>query len=220
MIMTIEKRIQEFLDYYQDMHIVNETGEYTEISGNIHIHRSIEPYVMDKNYELSVFIPIYDGEFPYVIDRSGSIEKDYPHRYSDGKLCLATEIDMVMEFENNPSLVNWMQKFVEPYYVIYGYYKRYGEYPEGDRTHGEDGIVQSYMDIFSVNGTHSVLLLNEIVNEEYRGHRLCPCDSGEKLRNCHGEMVLRFKRRPMLMKQATKDYKMIVQRYIDERTKQ
>jgi len=218
--MVVDKRTQEILDYYRDMHIVKETEEYTEISGYIHIHRSIDQYVSNKNYELSVFVPVSDGKIPYVIDRSGSIEKDYPHRYPDGMLCLATEIDMVLEFEKDPSLVNWMQRFVEPYYVIYEYYKRYGEYPEGDRAHGEDGIVQSYMDIFSVDGQHAVCLLNEIVYEAYRGHHPCPCDSGKRLRNCHGEIVLRFKKQPMLLKQATKDYHMILQRYIDECAKQ
>ncbi len=218
--MAVDKRIQALLDYYQDMHIVNETEECTEIFGNMHVHRSVDQYVVNKNYELTIFIPVSDGEMPYVVDSGGSIEKDYPHRYPDGKLCLATEIDMVLEHEKNPSLLNWMRQFVEPYYVIYEYYKRYGEYPYGDRAHGEYGIVQAYMEIFSVDAVHVVYLLKDIVYESYRGHHLCPCDSGKRLRNCHGESILRFKEQPILLGQATKDYKIILQRIKDECTKQ
>ena len=218
--MATNKQIQELIDYYRDMHIVNETEMCTEISGFIHIHRSIDQYVSNSTYELSIFIPVVEGKLPYVIDRSGNIEKDYPHRYSDGMLCLATDIDMVLEFEKNSSLVNWMQRFVEPYYITYEYYKRYGEYPNGDRAHGEDGIVQSYMEIFSVDGSHAVSLLHEIVHKTYRGHQLCPCGSGKRLRNCHGEIVLWFKRHPMLLLQATKDYQKLWQRYIYEHSKQ
>lgn len=216
--MDIDKRVQELMDYCPDMHLTEENYKFIEISGVLNIHRSIEQYVLNKSYELSLFIPKSEDELPYVIDR-GSIDKDYPHIYSNGQLCLATEIDMVREFVNNPSLVNWISRFVEPYYVTYEYYKRYGEYPEGDRLHGEDGIVQSYMDIFAVDGRHAMCILDEIVNERYRGHHLCPCASGKKLRNCHGEMVLQFKMQPKLLAQVYRDYKIILERFIDEYTK-
>lgn len=210
----MERRIQEVLDYCPDMHFVNENDIYIEISGRLNIYRSIEQYVLNKSYKISLFIPKSEEKLPYVVD-GGSVDKDYPHIYTNGQLCLATDIDMVLAFEENSSLVNWIQHFVEPYYVTYEYYKRYGEYPEGDRAHGEDGIVQSYMDIFSVDGRHAMRILDEIVYEIYRGHHLCPCESGKTIRNCHGKTILQFKTHPRIMEQAMKDYTVILERWVE-----
>ena len=212
------EQIQELMDHYKEFHISRDTDNLCELTGEVHIYGSIKQYVMNSKYSLSIIVP-KSYELPYVIDHGG-IDEDYQHRYQNGKLCLATDIDIVMSLEKDPSLVNWMKSFVEPYYATYEYYKRYGEFPYGDREHGEYGIIQSYMDIFSVDDRQALCLLNMIVNETYRGHHLCPCESGKKIRNCHGEMVLKFKGQPNLFEQAKKDYQGILERVRDEYTKQ
>ncbi|WP_155302948.1 SEC-C metal-binding domain-containing protein [Desulfosarcina widdelii] len=62
----------------------------------------------------------------------------------------------------------------------------YGEYD-----HGFDGIIQSYKDLFESTSDIVVLKLLRILAEgNYRGHLPCPCDSGQRLRNCHGLILL------------------------------
>lgn len=214
-----DRLMKELLDGYEGIAIINVNAESTEISGEIHIHRSIKQYVSCGTYSLSVFVPSDQKKLPYVIDHGG-IDAEYPHRYPDGKLCLATDIDMVVAFDQDPSLVTWMRNFVEPYYATYEYYRRYGEFPEGDRAHDVDGIVQSYMDLFSTDGRQAVSLLDMIVNDTYRGHHPCPCGSGRRIRNCHGNMILKFKNSSMLLEQAKKDYQMMYMRFVREYAKQ
>ena len=50
------------------------------------------------------------------------------------------------------------------------------------------------MAIFGVSSELStVSLLKVLAEDNYRGHLDCPCGSGERLRNCHGQVLLNIK---------------------------
>lgn len=216
----MDRRIRELLDYYPNLRLMEDTDESSEVSGTITIHRKIDQFVLYKTYQITVVIPKTNGQLPYVIDSGCAIDKGYSHRYKDGRLCLSTDIDMKVAFDSSPSLVSWMEEFVEPFYVSYEYYRRYGIYPMGERNHGEEGIVQSYMDLFALDGLSSLRVLNHIVNGVYRGHQPCPCGSGKKTRNCHGELIRRFKNNGLLFSQAKADFIGIIKRAEYEYAKQ
>lgn len=200
------ERINELLESYEGLRLVD-GGDYgcTKITGHIQVHRSIEQFVLNKQYEISIFVPKKEKELPYVVDVGGAIDKDYPHIYDDQTLCLATDIDMVKAFDENPSLRAWMNDFVEPYFVTYEYYVRYGEFPMGDREHGEKGILKSYAEIFSVGDMEAFRIMRFVARGAYRGHHPCPCGSGEKLRKCHGNVIRKFIDSDLLLSQTQKD---------------
>ena len=211
MINDVLETVHELLSTYTSLHITGETDECVDLLGVINVHRMVDQFVLNKNYEIQVCIPKQKGQLPYVIDVGKAIDTNYPHLYKSGKLCLATDIDMQLSFCKDPSLVKWMRNYVETYFVSYEYYERYGVLPMGERPHGSSGIVQSYMEVFGVGKTQAALIIRFLSNKAYSGNQPCPCGSGIRMRKCHGKGLLKFYNNPILQEQARTDWKMIVQ---------
>ena len=200
-------QIAALLLNYPDLHISSETESEFVITGHIRIARVFNDFPVVKNVQLEIIIPIAQDYFPYVKDTGGHVDQDYPHRYTSGVLCLATEIDLKLHFVDGFDLVRWMDDFVEPYYYSHDYYQRFGCYPFGDRTHGHFGAVQSYCDWFTTQDLNTVasIMLQIEANDNYRGHHPCFCGSGKKMRDCHGPKILLFYLHSQLRTQLLSD---------------
>lgn len=200
-------QVAALLEKYPDLQVTSETDDEIVITGRIQIARIFNDFPVVKIVQLEITLPIAKDCFPYVKDIGGHIDKEYPHKYLSGCLCLATEIDLRLHFQDGFDLVRWMDEFVEPYYYSYDYYKRFDCYPFGDREHGHFGAIQSYCDWFATSkiDTISSILLQIEANDHYRGHHLCFCGSGKKLRECHGQKVLCFYQHPQLRNQLISD---------------
>ncbi len=207
----INENIQKLLKTYTSLEIEEETEEEVVLSGSICVHRSVEQFVINKDYEIGIHIPKQEGMLPYVVDKGESIDINYPHIYPDRKLCLATDIDMHIALGKDPSLAGWMKDFVEAYFVSYAYYERYGIFPMGERPHGATGIIQSYMEVFDVSDAQAAEIILYISYKTYRGHQPCPCGSGDRMRKCHGKKLLVFYNNPILLEQVRTDCKIIAQ---------
>ena len=86
-----------------------------------------------------------------------------------------------------------MIEYVEPYYFSYEFFQRYGEFPFGERGHDWEGIIQTYSDYFNEpDVVKTIKLMAFISGQKYRGHVLCPCGSGQKLRTCRGPFIMKF----------------------------
>ena len=167
-------------------------------------------YVLSDSYPVLIVIPLDSDKLPYVIDTGNRIADDYPHRYENGELCLETNASIRIRFLDGFSLVAWMQEFVEPYYFSYEFFQRYGEFPFGERGHGLQGIMETYQELFQEKDPVKVLALMKSICEcSYRGHLLCPCGSNQKLRICHGPIVMKYYTDNRLKKIVQTDYKII-----------
>ena len=138
------------------------------------------------------------------------IDESYPHRYTDGQLCLETDAAIRICFLAGFDLEIWMRDFVEPYYFSYEYYQRYGVFPFGERAHGIEGVLQTYGEYFNEPDYVKVFRLMEFIQfGQYRGHLPCPCGSGEKTRSCHGKFIKKFFENSNLKIIVQRDYKTI-----------
>lgn len=210
---------QQLSTYYPDLKVQFDNGATLQLSGFITVNRSVNDFVLYKKYPLVVSVSKVTMAPPIASVPVGTINSLYPHVYNDGRLCLATDIDQLLYLEQDPSIVGWMKKFVEPYFVSYEYYQRYGEYPFGDRLHGYFGILQSYSDILKADTNIIYPLMDYIYRNEYRGHVQCPCGSGKKIRNCHGPDMLPIYKSSTLLRQVREDYNQIikeVKKYVAE----
>ena len=200
-------QVAALLQKYPNLEIASKAENEIVITGWIHIARIFNDFPLIKNVQLEITIPIAQERFPYVKDTGGHIDTKYPHRYLSGRLCLATEIDLNLHFLDGFDLLRWMDDFVEPYYYSHEYYQRFGCYPFGDREHGYLGAIQSYCDWFATPQMDTVasILLQIEANDHYRGHHLCFCGSGKKMRDCHGQKILCFYQHPQLRSQLISD---------------
>lgn len=75
------------------------------ISGNIPINHTHNYFLVDKEYNIKILIPLNDNNLPRVWDIGNSIDKSYVHRYSDGELCLETDAYVALGFYKGHSLL-------------------------------------------------------------------------------------------------------------------
>ncbi len=190
---TVTPQIAQLLHEYPDLAVVKFDSQVVLLRGQILVFRAYNDFTLRKTYTIDVVIPIGSDGLPFVIDTDGQIEQDYHHYYPNGMLCLATDSQIRIYFIDGFNLVEWMSEFVEVYYFSYEYYKRFGIFPFGERAHGSWGIIQTYQDFLMAKDiVEAYKLMRFIKHQEYRGHHICPCGSEKKLRNCHGQAMLRF----------------------------
>lgn len=88
--------------------------------------------------------------------------------------------------------VLWPVLSRKQYLYTYRYYEEYGIYPFGERSHGIMGDLEYIKELFNVKEWGQVFdIMHFIANFSYRGHLLCPCGSGKRLRNCHGDILMK-----------------------------
>jgi len=190
---TIKPQIAHLLHEYPDLAVVQSDSQLLRLHGRILVHREFNDYTLHKTYILDILIPIGTDELPTAIDTDRQVRQDYHHYYQDGRLCLATDSQIRIRFVDGFDLAAWVSEFVEVYYFSYEYYERFGIFPFGERNHGWHGIIQTYQDLLMTkNCVDTYKLMNFIKNHVYRGHHYCPCGSGNLLRKCHGQKMLRF----------------------------
>lgn len=207
---SAHQQIKELVKVQSGLHIESENKAQIELIGEISVNCKSKGYILSDNYPVQIVIPLDSDKLPYVIDTGNRIWKDYPHRYENGELCLETDATIRIRFLEGFSLVAWMQEFVEPYYFSYEFVQRYGEFPFGERGHGIQGIMETYQDLFQEKDPVKVLaLMRSICEHPYRGHLLCPCGSEQKLRLCHGPIVMKYYTDNRLKEIVQSDYKIM-----------
>lgn len=175
--------------------------------GSITVNMSSLGFVLYKTYHVEIIIPLGLNELPLILDIRNQIDNGYPHRYTNGKFFLETDTNIRIRFIDGFSLEAWMSEYVETYFFSYEFYQRYGEFPFGERGHGLNGIIQTYSDFFNeVDRSKTTKIMSSISNGKYQGHTLCPCESGQKLRSCHGPYIMKFYTDNLLTKIIRRDF--------------
>lgn len=214
------QQVKELLHLYTDLQLSSVSIDQFVLSGYIGVNRTSKGYTLCKKYQIEIIVPILSEKLPYVVDIGQNIDENYPHRYMDGRLCLETDTCIRIRFLEGFSLLAWVSEYVEPYFFSYEYYNRYCEFPFGERGHGLEGILQTYEVLFEESNAPKVFnLMESIVNQHYRGHMLCPCGSGKKLRVCHGKAVMKYYTDEQLKEIVCNDYQMI-RKVLEEYDKQ
>lgn len=177
------QQVNSLLQIYDKLHIEKESNQEIILTGEILVNRTASSYTLYKIYHIEVHIPFESDKLPYVFDIGNAIDSNYNHQYKDGPLCLETDFAIRIRFVDGLNLVSWMQEFVEPYFFSYEYYQRFGCFPFGERSHGIEGVLQSFGDVFQETDNIKVCkILMFIYSDRYRGHLPCPCGSGKNIR--------------------------------------
>lgn len=63
--------------------------------------------------------------------------------------------------------------------------------PWGERSHFVNGIIEYYSELLDIKKCQYVVkFMRLLARKNYpKGHEICPCGSGERLRNCHRELL-------------------------------
>ena len=207
---TVAPQITDLLAEYSNLAVIRRDTDIVQLHGAILVCREYNGYILNDEYELDIYIPLNSDQLPYAIDTGEHIDNNYCHYYSDRRLCLETDTRIRIRFVNGFNLIEWMKEYVEVYYFSYEYYKRFGVYPFGERSHYDIGILQTYQDLFCTSSIQGAFALMQYISDNnYRGHTLCPCGSRKHIRSCHGDVVLSYMKDMRLKKIVLNDTKEI-----------
>lgn len=153
-----------------------------------HLYKDVR---MTGNFEVKIIVPRdFPLALPAVFEVSEKIDKEYPHKYTNNQLCLASNLELKMYFKENSDISAFVEDYIIPYLYTYKYYKEYGVYPYGERSHDYLGDLEYLKELLKINDWRQLFnIMAFVAHSPYRGHLMCPCGSGLRLRNCHGQTI-------------------------------
>jgi len=169
--------------------LVDERGLQT-IKGKLKFSATYENVTIDDEYDIEIELPDDYPEYPPKAKEIGErITKEF-HVNPDGTLCLGAPLKVRMKYNDKPDLLGFVENVLIDFLYSFSYKEKFGKLPFGELPHGGEGIVEYYCDLFKVKDRMFVLnILLILCENKYRGHHNCPCGSGRKIRECHGEQI-------------------------------
>jgi hypothetical protein len=141
------------------------------------------------------------------------------HMDANGRACLCLPHEVPAYFPEGIRFETYAERLLTPWLVGQAYFDVHGRWPPWPtRDHGMDGIIQGFADLLGISDTavidrYARLLVRE---SPAKGHEVCPCGSGRKLRDCHEDLYRRS--REAIPKPAIKMYRKYYNIYDQEPT--
>ena len=137
----IEDSISYIRETYPEV-LISDEKDYIVFEGRFVIEAEHDDFKIHIAPRLRIRFPKnYPQEFPITFDVDNKIT--YDHKFTDGKLCLATEIDIIANLRYSKNISDYIEKFLIPYFISFEYWKETGIDIFGDRSHGIEGIFES-----------------------------------------------------------------------------
>ncbi|MAC78367.1 MAG: hypothetical protein CML66_09910 [Rhodobacteraceae bacterium] len=147
----------------------------------------------------------FPGEEPVVFEEGGRIPRIADrHVFPDhGNCCLGVWEEWLLTARDH-QFETFLTGPMHDYFVSQTYYEVHGEWPFGERSHGRRGVLEAYSDLLGITSDEKAIAdyLWQLSRKTIKGHALCPCGSGRRLRNCHRDDLehLRQKIPPVMAK--------------------
>ena len=170
-----------------------ESSDGYQITGTFVLNHVANDVPLYEEYWITIRIPSdFPTGFPMVWETSGLIPEGFDHVYPDKHLCLAANCEIASLLDRAPSLLAFIEELVTSYLYSAAYYGKYNVYPFGERQHGTLGLREAYAERYHTNSDDTLCFFLGYVSGvlPYRGHLPCPCRSGNRLRECHGDVIL------------------------------
>lgn len=151
--------------------------------------------LVDEAYLVEMELPPnYPSAPPIARELEGRVPNTF-HTFSDGTLCLGAPLAVKVTFAKNSTLVGFVKTQLIPYLYSFSYAATNKELPYGELDHGAMGILNYYKELLQIDSAECCIrFLYILASQKYRGHLLCPCNSGNILRKCHGPMLLNLQK--------------------------
>jgi len=192
MLSDVSEQIKDFLDKYSSFTMEEEQDRWI-LKGLYHLNVNYNEIQIEDYFQLEIHIIKNQKTLPIVYEKRRI--GPFHHKFTDGSLCLEVPMKISISFKKNKNnLCLFFEEFVIPYLYGYVYYEMYGVMPFGERSHGENGYIEYFMDIFNLQSKKKLIdFLQYLINTaSYRGHHICPCGSNRIIRNCHKDVMFHY----------------------------
>lgn len=139
-------------------------------------------------FDIEIKLPDdYPNSLPEIKELGGKIPiEDDRHINYDGTCCLTVPAKMYQDLGKNYSIVDFIDKFVVPFFANQVHYEINGAWANGDYNHGNRGMLECYKELLRLSNLKQVVEFMKIALQTCpKTTKNCPCGSGKKLRDCH-----------------------------------
>lgn len=190
MTVVIQEQLAELIEVYEGLACVDDCVRGIVVGGALSFEATADGYedTVVACFDIEMLIPHdFPRALPEVKEVGGKIASDYPHRNSDGTLCLAVPVEQRRLFCKQPTLLGFVDHLVIPYLYGFSCWEKYGAHPFDEAEHGGEGILRHYIGILNLRDEVAAFaVICFLLEYGYRGHHDCPCGSGLRVRSCHG----------------------------------
>lgn len=182
--------ISQFLKDYPGMTISPSQGTDTLLKGyfSFSAKQKDGPEIIDT-YHLEILISqLFPKEIPEVREIDLKILRDGKHHINpDDTLCLGSPLRLMQKIFEKPNLVGFSELCLIPYLYAVSYKIRHEDkFPLGELAHGNQGIVDDYLDLFGLQTREQVIQTLNILGMKKRAanKKRCPCECNQRLGKC------------------------------------
>lgn len=191
----IREQYDDLVDKGYHLSLVEGENGFFIVKGELEVSASHEKVDIKDSFLIEIFIPAeYPGKPPIAKEVGNRIPLKF-HKYKDNSLCLSAPVEVRKVFAEYPSLIGFVEKLLTPYLYNFCIWEKTGIVPFGELSHGGKGILEYYKEKFGAStDVEALRILRILAEDSYRGHLPCPCESGNNLRQCHGNLLLEFRK--------------------------
>lgn len=187
--------LEDFLATHPRIRILEINDERLVLAGEYHLRAQLAgSQLVERTYRLKLVCPRdYPAKLPTVIDEQEYFPRNQEyHTYEDGSFCLGSELKIKSLLKDDYSFAAFFDEIVDGFLYAVTHRIEYGDFPYGDLAHGEQGLVDDYGEMFSVNGKLAVLRALRVLGKRKRESNKspCPCGCGLRLGRCNYRFVL------------------------------
>jgi ubiquitin-protein ligase len=154
-----------------------------------------------RDYRIAVVLPDNYPKNPpvmYCNDEKLPIGNIDRHIMNDGRACLGVQGEISTRWSSGSTITNFLDSFVAPFLAWQAYYEDHQKAPPwGERSHYKQGVLEFYAELLRRPVDSSIVGFMRLLARKNlpKGHEPCPCGSGERLRNCHRDLLYKVRER-------------------------
>lgn len=133
----------------------------------------------------------YPTGVPVVREVGERIPQDADHHMSaDGTACVLLPDERWRVWPKGSTLLQFLEGPVRNFFLGQSLFELGDAWPFGQWGHGADGIREYYSDLLATEVARVIVrYLDLLASKKIKGHRVCPCGSGKRLRDCHRSII-------------------------------
>lgn len=187
MLFDKEKREIEAAFPQLHFHVVNDIVFLRGSFPVVHDGKELDRYLIEIELPKS-----HPESLPIVREIAGRIPRTAARHTntSDGTACVLLPDERWRLWPKGVDLLAYLNGPLRNYFLGQIAVDMGQPWPFGEWRHGADGIVEYYSELLKSDDLNVIVgILNCLAAKKTKGHWPCPCRSGKRLRDCHGELV-------------------------------
>lgn len=146
-----------------------------------------------NTFNIAMLVPeTYPNCVPLILERSEITPRDIDwHISKEGLCCVDAENNLIVMSRIGIKLKDFIANKVYPFFANQLYKLQEHKYAGDEYEHYTDGVIQYYLEDLKIPTANNIIFFLEMIlnKTDLTRNRLCPCNSGKKIKNCHEKAI-------------------------------